>query len=92
MKMMRQFFESWMDDAIGQPAAVQLHGDLHRIEICQPVAVQLGKTDANAFMSIGFTHHMLILNRCKTIDERLFYIRRCAAEFWSKRILLRHLR
>lgn len=92
MKMMRQFFESWTDDAIGQPAAVQLHGDVHRIEIRQPVAVQLGKTDANAFMSIGFTHHMLILNRCKTIEARLFYIRRCAMEFWSKRVLQQHLK
>ena len=92
MKMMRQFFESWADNAIGQPAAVQLHGNSHRIEIRQPVAVQLGKTDANAFMSIGFTHHMLILNRCATVEERLFYIRKCAAEFWSKRVLQQHLK
>ena len=27
-----------------------------------------------------------------TVDERLFYIRKCASEFWSKRVLLQHLK
>ena len=52
MKMMRQFFESWTDDAIGQP-----------------MAVQLGKTEANAFMSIGFTHHMAIIHGLQNLSK-----------------------
>ena len=37
----------------------------------------------NHFVSIGFTHHIAIINAVKEIEERLFYIERCAAEFWS---------
>jgi predicted nuclease of restriction endonuclease-like (RecB) superfamily len=35
------------------------------------------------FLSIGFTHHIEIINRVKSPEERLFYINQCAAEFWS---------
>ena len=62
------------------------------IKICQPVASKLGPDDSNAFMSIGFSHHMAIIRACKSLDERLFYIRKCASEFWSKRILQQHLK
>ena len=34
----------------------------------------------DAFLHIGFTHHRIILGKAKSIEERLFYIRRCAAE------------
>ena len=37
----------------------------------------------NYFLSIGFTHHITIVNTAKEIEERLFYIERCASEFWS---------
>ena len=30
-----------------------------------------------AFLSIGFTHHIRIIESAKTLDERLFYIRYC---------------
>ena len=33
----------------------------------------------DAFLHIGFTHHRIILGKVKEIDERLFYIRRCAS-------------
>lgn len=29
------------------------------------------------FLSIGFTHHIRIIESAKTLDERLFYIRYC---------------
>lgn len=44
------------------------------------------------FLSIGFTHHNEILSKSKTIPERLFYIEKCATEFWSYRILQFHLK
>jgi predicted nuclease of restriction endonuclease-like (RecB) superfamily len=34
----------------------------------------------DAFLHIGFTHHRVILGKAKGIEERLFYIRRCANE------------
>jgi len=37
----------------------------------------------NHFVSIGFTHHSIIISRVKEIDERLFYIEQCARGFWT---------
>lgn len=102
MKNMRIFFEEWTRNPHRQPVAGEIcqtpSGKLDMtparsgIEIRQPVADDLGPNDAAAFMSIGFTHHMAIIFACKTVEERLFYIRRCAAEFWSKRALQQHLK
>ena len=74
---------------IWQPLAAKLENSI--IEIHQPAADELGAFDLGAFLSIGFTHHMIIIAKCKTVEERLFYIRRCAAGFWSKDALKRHL-
>ncbi len=102
IRNMRLFFEEWSSSAgkgplvgeICQPLASKLHGVTKRrtVKIQQPVASELGPTDSNAFMSIGFTHHMAIIFACTSVDERLFYIRRCAAGFWSKRVLAQHLK
>jgi len=54
------------------------------------MAGELGTGDASAFMSVGFSHHMAIIRVCKSSDERLFYIRKAASEFWSYRVLLQH--
>lgn len=37
----------------------------------------------DAFLTVQFTHHYELLVRTSTLDERLFYIRRIAKEFWS---------
>ena len=37
----------------------------------------------NWFVSIGFTHHITIINGIKSKDERLFYVEQCARGFWS---------
>ena len=34
----------------------------------------------DAFLHIGFTHHRIILGKAKDIQERLYYINRCAGE------------
>ena len=102
MRNMRQFFEVWGTPLICQPVASKMElkasseplvlPDKDILAICQPLAGELGNNDANAFMSVGFTHHMAIIHSCKEIDERLFYIRKCATEFWSKRVLQQHLK
>jgi predicted nuclease of restriction endonuclease-like (RecB) superfamily len=38
---------------------------------------------ADEFFRIGFTHHSEILAKEKSLQGRLFYISRCAAEFWT---------
>ena len=45
-----------------------------------------------AFTEIGFSHHMEILRKTSDLDERLFYIRECAAGHWSKSMLKARLK
>jgi predicted nuclease of restriction endonuclease-like (RecB) superfamily len=49
-------------------------------QIQQPMAVEL---NGQHFLRVGFTHHREILNKTNNIAERLFYIQKCATEFWS---------
>ena len=63
-----------------------------KLEIRQAVSDEWGVFDSGAFLSIGFTHHMMIIFSCKSVDERMFYIQRCAAGFWSKRQLKQHIK
>ena len=44
------------------------------------------------FLQVGFTHHCEVMYRAKSLEERLFYIERCATEFWSVENLKYHLK
>ncbi|GHT75267.1 hypothetical protein AGMMS50262_10040 [Bacteroidia bacterium] len=55
----------------------------------QPAAADL---DRQYFLQIGFTHHTEIITKAKNTEERLFYIQRCATEFWSKEKLRYNLK
>jgi predicted nuclease of restriction endonuclease-like (RecB) superfamily len=44
---------------------------------------ELQAEDLGAFFRVGFTHHREILLKCEVWDERWYYIKHCAAEFWS---------
>jgi predicted nuclease of restriction endonuclease-like (RecB) superfamily len=37
----------------------------------------------DSFLRVGFTHHYEIILKTGSLDERLFYIQKCAVEFWS---------
>lgn len=44
------------------------------------------------FCAIGFSHHIEIITKVKTIEERLFYIHESATRFWSKYTLRDYLK
>ena len=90
IKNMRQFYEQWSMLTNRQPTAVELQPsdndriinttlllDINR----QPMA---GDLDLMDFFAISFTHHMEILAKTKTIDERVFYIHQTAIMSWDK--------
>ncbi|MDR2843046.1 MAG: PDDEXK nuclease domain-containing protein [Candidatus Symbiothrix sp.] len=58
----------------------------------QAVSDDLENAEWKYFLSIGFSQHCEILAKTKTLDERLFYIQKCATEFWSYRSLQYHLK
>ena len=106
MRYMRIFYEAWTDtlnlnhqlptddlketdnNAIHQLLTDELHSVLHRKMIDDDVNEDM----LDAFLRIGFTHHSEILAKCKSKDERWYYILRCASEFWSVDSLKDHIR
>jgi predicted nuclease of restriction endonuclease-like (RecB) superfamily len=81
LKKMRQFYESYSFLQIGP----LLTGQLQSIELQRDVVFSQDMLDA--FYSISFTHHLLLLNRCESINERVFYIELAASQFWSVNIM-----
>ena len=45
-----------------------------------------------AFLSVGFTNHALIVEKTKTVDERWYYVLACAKGTWTVEQLQSHLR
>jgi predicted nuclease of restriction endonuclease-like (RecB) superfamily len=97
MKNMRIFFEEWSDEL--EPNRQLPTADLENnfsgdelVLIRQLPTAELSETKIQAFCHVGFTHHREILRKCKTIEERWYYILRCAREFWSVAGLKDHLR
>lgn len=90
IKMMRTFYEEWrcifenrqlpIDD-LGNQLILSHIND--KIEIRQLVTDELSASDLACFLNVGFTNHYVILTKAKSKEERLFYIRRCATEFWK---------
>ncbi len=95
IKNMRQFSEEW-----AVPSNRQLTtGDLMKSlsdetvpAIRQLPTGELTESDLTAFFSIGFTHHMEIIFKCRSWSERWYYIRKAAMEFWNVEELKRHIR
>ena len=50
----------------------------------QPTAVDMQTSENKDFFALGFTLHMEILAKTQTLEERVFYIRQCAAMSWDK--------
>jgi len=94
IKNMRIFYEAWSPYLNRQPLAADLDKELDISMLLnrQLTTADLGETDFEYFLMVGFTHHREIIRNTKTIEERLFYIRKCATEFWSKETLKYHLK
>ena len=95
MKNMRLFFEQWAVEPNRQLTTDDLKqsvADDRVPTIRQLTTGELNESDLAAFFAIGFTHHMEIIYKCRTVAERLFYIRECAMEFWTVEELKRHIR
>lgn len=47
----------------------------------QMPSADMSQADYEYFLSVGFSNHREIIRKTSTLEEQLFYIRRCAAEF-----------
>lgn len=66
-----------------QPVATELSEQL-AISSLQFIPTIFDIHTAHNFLSISFTHHIEILKKTTTLDERLFYIHQTAAYKWDK--------
>jgi len=94
IKNMRTFYEEWSPtfEPIRQLATVELEEPEIHLIIRQLPTVELTTEDREAFLRVGFTHHREILAKAKDLEERWYYIRRCASGFWTVLSLKEHLR
>ena len=100
IKNMRSFYEEWSPYVNRQPVAdenkkLTMVGDsgldeqMLLIEIRQQVADKFNWSD---FVAIGFSHHIEIITKAKSLDARLFYIHESATRFWNKYTLRDYLK
>jgi len=96
MKNMRQFFEIWDPYINRQPVAADLQdasstvkSDILLSVNRQPAAAEINQQE---FLGIGFSHHIEILNKTQTLEERLFYIHLAYTARWNKYVLRDHLK
>ena len=106
LKYMRIFYEKWVDvfepnrqlltaEITSLPNRHLASDDLQRMEYAinrHLPSDDFNKNMLDAFLCTGFTHHREILAKCKSIDERWYYILRCANEFWSVEKLIEHIK
>lgn len=88
IKDMRIFFEAWQSIFENRQSSTT-DFDLTLSYVDEPIINrQLATADLTAvqlemFFNVAFTHHREILRKTSTLEERLFYIERCATEFWQ---------
>ena len=86
LRYMRTFYSEWCDKLGGLPNLELASAELTTVDadgFWNSRAPESGIFPLDEFLSIGFTHHRWILSLAKTLDERLFYIRKCALEHLS---------
>lgn len=75
IKRMRQFYENW---------GKYFQNSDNKYNIIRPIVPDDFRSfDWNNFLLIGFSHHYEIIIKTNSIEERIFYINKCAVEFWS---------
>ena len=95
IKFMRQFYETWCEDlksltavsGISENISLTAVSEIETHLLRTQETPQKERFDLDLFLQLGFTHHMIIIRKTNSIDERLFYIRQALANNWSKEVL-----
>lgn len=88
LKNMRQFADVYTP-LIGQILSGQLGDRSKQDDLISQTAS--GQLDADfigsVFLALGFSHHILLLNRCHDLEERVFYMKKAVANQWTHEML-----
>jgi predicted nuclease of restriction endonuclease-like (RecB) superfamily len=61
--------------------------DKAQTQLVQTPSALIDEVPVNIFLSLSFSHHILLLNRCQSSDERLFYMQKAVANQWTVEML-----
>lgn len=98
IRRMRKFYEEWepvFENRSAVPTEIDIipqNIDIQPFTFRSTVLTKFTEEDINSFLGIGFSLHCEIIRRVEAINERWFYIRKCAQEFWGYRRLEQALR
>jgi len=67
----------------------QFYADYQPLPILPSATAELPTDALEAFWLISFSHHIILLGKCKTLEERVFYMAQTASQYWSV-LLLEH--
>jgi predicted nuclease of restriction endonuclease-like (RecB) superfamily len=77
---MKLFYDTYINFSVSQSSTAESDRDTL---VSQLMTAKLD----SSFFGISFTHHILLINKCKDWQERYFYIQEAAGEFWSVSLL-----
>lgn len=86
LKNMRTFFEEWNNELNRQSVTDDLQ-ESESEKISSELLVQTKKIQMHEFLSISFTHHIEIITKAKSFEERKFYIHQTFVQHWDSRTL-----
>lgn len=87
LRNMRQFAEAY-SQLITDPSNSQVPvGGKQSEPIWQTTSAKLSEQGFSVFIGLGFSHHILLLNRCSDLQERLFYMHKAVANQWTHDML-----
>lgn len=101
LKKMRRFYEEWALLTNRSPLATDLQQLENEIEngheVGEKSLLTINRSPAatdlrlDDFVGISFTHHMEILHKTSTLEERIYYIRQANLHCWNKYVLRKYL-
>ncbi|MEO6548335.1 MAG: PDDEXK nuclease domain-containing protein [Ferruginibacter sp.] len=65
----------------------QFYADYQLLSILPSATAELPAEVLEAFWLISFSHHVVLLGKCKILEERLFYMAQAASQYWSVTVL-----
>jgi predicted nuclease of restriction endonuclease-like (RecB) superfamily len=80
LKNMRQFADVYSTVPFGQLSTAQMESVDNQNE-------RLENFNSDIFLSVSFTHQILLLNRCSDWDERWFYMQKTVDRQWTVEML-----
>lgn len=88
---MRYFYDEYQLIIFMQSPTAQIR-EVRRKEQSTLTGIQLDNVEfREQFFGISFTHHILVLGKCHSTEERIFYITQAATQFWSVSVLEHHI-